>query len=76
MALLLVAVAFEWNLAWKQGAVEAGWFLLGQDRSGGVDQSAASAIPFAVIARSDSDAAIPLIGAVFRRLPRRCRSSQ
>jgi hypothetical protein len=36
----------------------------------------ASANPFAVIARSDSDAAIPMIGALFRRLPRRYRSSQ
>jgi hypothetical protein len=36
----------------------------------------ASANPIGVIARSDSDAATPLIGALFRRLPRRCRSSQ
>jgi hypothetical protein len=36
----------------------------------------ASANPFPVIARSESDAATPLIGALFRRLPRRFRSSQ
>jgi hypothetical protein len=36
----------------------------------------APANPIGVIARSESDAATPLIGALFRRLPRRFRSSQ